>query len=230
MAMVSPSILSADFAHLGSDCRAVLDAGAQMLHYDVMDGHFVPNISFGVPVLKSLHKALPDAFYDVHLMIDDPLTYAEPFAKAGASLITFHLECGCDTAATLARIKALGCKTGLSVKPHTSVQALFPYLDQLDLALVMSVEPGFGGQKFMPMALDKIHALREEIDRRGLSCLVEVDGGVDAVTGPACVEAGADVLVAGSAVFGAVDRQDAIDSILQSAAAAQGQENKIAKQ
>ena len=210
MAMVSPSILSADFAHLGSDCRAVLDAGAQMLHYDVMDGHFVPNISFGVPVLKSLHKALPDAFYDVHLMIDDPLTYAEPFAKAGASLITFHLECGCDTAATLARIKALGCKTGLSVKPHTSVQALFPYLDQLDLALVMSVEPGFGGQKFMPMTLDKIHALREEIDRRGLSCLVEVDGGVDAVTGPACVEAGADVLVAGSAVFGAADPAAAV--------------------
>jgi len=208
--MVSPSILSADFAHLGSDCRTVLDAGAQMLHYDVMDGHFVPNISFGVPVLKSLHKALPDAFYDVHLMIDDPLTYAEPFAKAGASLITFHLECGCDTAATLARIKALGCKTGLSVKPHTSVQALFPYLDQLDLALVMSVEPGFGGQKFMPMALDKIRALREEIDRRGLSCLVEVDGGVDAVTGPACVEAGADVLVAGSAVFGAADPAAAV--------------------
>ena len=210
MAMVSPSILSADFAHLGSDCRAVLDAGAQMLHYDVMDGHFVPNISFGVPVLKSLHKALPDAFYDVHLMIDDPLTYAEPFAKAGASLITFHLECGCDTAATLARIKALGCKTGLSVKPHTSVQALFPYLDQLDLALVMSVEPGFGGQKFMPSALDKLRALREEIDRRGLSCLVEVDGGVDAVTGPACVEAGADVLVAGSAVFGAADPAAAV--------------------
>ncbi len=210
MAMVSPSILSADFAHLGSDCRAVLDAGAQMLHYDVMDGHFVPNISFGMPVLKSLHKVLPDAFYDVHLMIDDPLTYAEPFAKAGASLITFHLECGCDTAATLARIKALGCKTGLSVKPHTSVQALFPYLDQLDLALVMSVEPGFGGQKFMPMAPDKIRALREEIDRRGLSCLVEVDGGVDAVTGPACVEAGADVLVAGSAVFGAADPAAAV--------------------
>ena len=210
MAMVSPSILSADFAHLGSDCRTVLDAGAQMLHYDVMDGHFVPNISFGMPVLKSLHKALPDAFYDVHLMIDDPLTYAEPFAKAGASLITFHLECGCDTAATLARIKALGCKTGLSVKPHTSVQALFPYLDQLDLALVMSVEPGFGGQKFMPMALDKIRALREEIDRRGLSCLVEVDGGVDAVTGPVCVEAGADVLVAGSAVFGAADPAAAV--------------------
>ena len=210
MAMVSPSILSADFAHLGSDCRAVLDAGAQMLHYDVMDGHFVPNISVGVPVLKSLHKALPDAVSDAHLSIDDPLTDAEPFAKAAPRLSTFHLECGCDTAATLARIKALGCKTGLSVKPHTSVQALFPYLDQLDLALVMSVEPGFGGQKFMPMALDKIHALREEIDRRGLSCLVEVDGGVDAVTGPACVEAGADVLVAGSAVFGAADPAAAV--------------------
>ena len=210
MAMVSPSILSADFAHLGSDCRAVLDAGAQMLHYDVMDGHFVPNISFGVPVLKSLHKALPDAFYDVHLMIDDPLTYAEPFAKAGASLITFHLECGCDTAATLARIKALGCKTGLSVKPHTSVQALFPYLDQLDLALVMSVEPGFGGQKFMPSSLEKLRWLREERARRSAHFLLEVDGGVDDATAPLCVEAGADILVAGSAVFGAADPAAAV--------------------
>ena len=213
MAMVSPSILSADFAHLGSDCRAVLDAGAQMLHYDVMDGHFVPNISFGMPVLKSLHKALPDAFYDVHLMIDDPLTYAEPFAKAGASLITFHLECGCDTAATLARIKALGCKTGLSVKPHTSVQALFPYLDQLDLALVMSVEPGFGGQKFMPSALDKLRWLKAEREARGLHFLLEVDGGVDRTTAPLCVEAGADVLVAGSAVFGAADPAAAVQQL-----------------
>ena len=214
MAMVSPSILSADFAHLGSDCRAVLDAGAQMLHYDVMDGHFVPNISFGVPVLKSLHKALPDAFYDVHLMIDDPLTYAEPFAKAGASLITFHLECGCDTAATLARIKALGCKTGLSVKPHTSVQALFPYLDQLDLALVMSVEPGFGGQKFMPMALDKLRFLREACREQGLSPWLEVDGGIDLKgSGAACVEAGANLLVAGSAVFGAADPAAAVRAL-----------------
>ena len=206
MAMVSPSILSADFAHLGSDCRAVLDAGAQMLHYDVMDGHFVPNISFGVPVLKSLHKALPDAFYDVHLMIDDPLTYAEPFAKAGASLITFHLECGCDTAATLARIKALGCKTGLSVKPHTSVQALFPYLDQLDLALVMSVEPGFGGQKFMADMMPKLVTLREKLNQVNPGCLLEVDGGVDAHTCVTCKEAGAQVLVAGSAFFKAVDK------------------------
>ena len=205
MAMVSPSILSADFAHLGSDCRAVLDAGAQMLHYDVMDGHFVPNISFGMPVLKSLHKALPDAFYDVHLMIDDPLTYAEPFAKAGASLITFHLECGCDTAATLARIKALGCKTGLSVKPHTSVQALFPYLDQLDLALVMSVEPGFGGQAFLPSALPKLEALRSQREAQGLSFLLEIDGGINQSNAALAVSSGADVLVAGSAVFGAED-------------------------
>ena len=195
---------------LGADCRMVLDAGAQMLHYDVMDGHFVPNISFGMPVLKSLHKALPDAFYDVHLMIDDPLTYAEPFAKAGASLITFHLECGCDTAATLARIKALGCKTGLSVKPHTSVQALFPYLDQLDLALVMSVEPGFGGQKFMPSALEKLRWLKEERAKRSARYLLEVDGGVDDTTAPLCVEAGADILVAGSAVFGAADPAAAV--------------------
>lgn len=205
MAMVSPSILSADFAHLGSDCRAVLDAGAQMLHYDVMDGHFVPNISFGMPVLKSLHKALPDAFYDVHLMIDDPLTYAEPFAKAGASLITFHLECGCDTAATLARIKALGCKTGLSVKPHTSVQALFPYLDQLDLALVMSVEPGFGGQKFLPTTPARIAAIRAERARLGCNTLIEVDGGINTVTGPQCIEAGVDWLVAGNSLFRAED-------------------------
>ena len=146
MAIVSPSILSADFGKLGADCRMVLDAGAQMLHYDVMDGHFVPNISFGVPVLKSLHKALPDAFYDVHLMISRPLQYAEPFVKAGATLYNFHLECEDDIQATLDAVKALGCKTGLTIKPGTAPEALAPYLDQLDLVLVMSVEPGFGGQ------------------------------------------------------------------------------------
>ena len=149
MTIISPSILSADFNQLGADCRMVLDAGAQMLHYDVMDGHFVPNISFGVPVLKSLHKNLPDAFYDVHLMISHPLQYAEAFIKAGATLYNFHLECEDDIQATIDAVRALGCKVGLTIKPGTEPQALAPYLDQLDLVLVMSVEPGFGGQKFM---------------------------------------------------------------------------------
>ena len=204
MAIVSPSILSADFGKLGADCRTVLDAGAQMLHYDVMDGHFVPNISFGVPVLKSLHKTLPDAFYDVHLMISHPLQYAEPFIKAGATLYNFHLECEEDA------VKALGCKTGLTIKPGTAPEALAPYLDQLDLVLVMSVEPGFGGQKFMPSALDKLRWLKAEREKRGLHYLLEVDGGVDDTTAPLCVKAGADVLVAGSAVFGKDDRTAAV--------------------
>ena len=136
MAIVSPSILSADFGKLGADCRMVLDAGAQMLHYDVMDGHFVPNISFGVPVLKSLHKALPDAFYDVHLMISHPLQYAEPFIKAGATLYNFHLECEDDIQATIDAVRALGCKVGLTIKPGTPADALAPWLEQLDLVLV----------------------------------------------------------------------------------------------
>ena len=213
MAIVSPSILSADFGKLGADCRTVLDAGAQMLHYDVMDGHFVPNISFGVPVLKSLHKTLPDAFYDVHLMISHPLQYAEPFIKAGATLYNFHLECEDDIQQTLDAVKALGCKTGLTIKPGTAPEALAPYLDQLDLVLVMSVEPGFGGQKFMPSALDKLRWLKAEREKRGLHYLLEVDGGVDDTTAPLCVEAGADVLVAGSAVFGKDDMTAAVRSL-----------------
>lgn len=210
MAIVSPSILSADFSRLGADCRMVLDAGAQMLHYDVMDGHFVPNISFGVPVLKSLHKGLPEAFYDVHLMISHPLAYAEPFAKAGATLFNFHLECEDDIRQTLDAVKALGCKVGLTIKPGTPAEALEPYLDELDLVLVMSVEPGFGGQKFMPSALEKLRWLKAQREARGAHFLLEVDGGVDDTTAPLCVEAGADVLVAGSAVFGAADPAAAV--------------------
>ena len=210
MTIVSPSILSADFTKLGADCRMVLDAGAQMLHYDVMDGHFVPNISFGVPVLKSLHKGMPTAFYDVHLMISHPLAYAEPFAKAGATLQNFHLECEDDIQQTIDAIKAQGCKVGLTIKPGTAPEALAPYLDQLDLVLVMSVEPGFGGQKFMPSALEKLRWLREERARRSAHFLLEVDGGVDDATAPLCVEAGADILAAGSAVFGAADPAAAV--------------------
>lgn len=205
MTTISPSILSADFSHLGADCRMVLDAGAQMLHYDVMDGHFVPNISFGVPVLKSLHKALPDAFYDVHLMITHPQQYAEAFAKAGASLLNFHLECDDDIQETIDAIKAQGCKVGMTIKPGTPVEELGYYLDQLDLVLVMSVEPGFGGQKFMADMMPKVAAIRRYIDERNLDCELEVDGGVDAVTCKTCIEAGANVLVAGSAVYKAAD-------------------------
>lgn len=213
MTIVSPSILSADFTKLGADCRMVLDAGAQMLHYDVMDGHFVPNISFGVPVLKSLHKGMPAAFYDVHLMISHPLAYAEPFAKAGATLQNFHLECEDDIQQTIDAIKAQGCKVGLTIKPGTAPEALAPYLDQLDLVLVMSVEPGFGGQKFMADMLPKIETIRAWITERGLSCALECDGGIDANTAPLVKAAGCDVLVAGSAVFGRANRAAAISSI-----------------
>lgn len=197
MTTISPSILSADFSHLGADCRMVLDAGAQMLHYDVMDGHFVPNISFGVPVLKSLHKALPDAFYDVHLMITHPQQYAEAFAKAGASLLNFHLECDDDIQETIDAIKAQGCKVGMTIKPGTPVEELGYYLDQLDLVLVMSVEPGFGGQKFMADQMEKLRALRAKRPE----LILEADGGVNRETAPICRENGADVAVAGTAVF-----------------------------
>ena len=205
MAIVSPSILSADFGKLGADCRMVLDAGAQMLHYDVMDGHFVPNISFGVPVLKSLHKNLPDAFYDVHLMISHPLQYAEPFIKAGATLYNFHLECEDDIQATIDAVRALGCKVGLTIKPGTPAEALAPWLDQLDLVLVMTVEPGFGGQKFMADQLPKIAAVRRYIEQYRPGCDLEVDGGINTETGPLCIAAGVDWLVAGSSLFHAMD-------------------------
>ena len=203
MTTISPSILSADFSHLGADCRMVLDAGAQMLHYDVMDGHFVPNISFGVPVLKSLHKGMPAAFYDVHLMISHPLAYAEPFSKAGATLQNFHLECEDDIQQTIDAIKAQGCKVGMTIKPGTPVEELGYYLDQLDLVLVMSVEPGFGGQKYIPESTERIRTLRRMLDEKGLEHVhIQVDGGINRATIDEVLAAGANIIVAGSAVFG----------------------------
>ena len=206
MTKIAASILSADFANLQQDCTRLLEEGVDVLHIDVMDGHFVPNISFGVPVLKSLHKNLPDAFYDVHLMISDPARYAADFAKAGAGLITFHLEAVPDTAEeVIAAIRATGCQVGISIRPGTPVEAAFPYLGVVDLILVMSVEPGFGGQKFLPGTPQRLAALEAERKRRGCTTLLEVDGGINAETGPLCVQAGADWLVAGNSLFRAED-------------------------
>ena len=214
MTKIAASILSADFADLAADCQRLLNQGTDLLHFDVMDGHFVPNISFGAPVLECLHKALPEVFYDVHLMISDPVKYAPDFAKAGANLITFHLEAVPDAVPeTIAAIRAAGCQVGISIKPGTPAEAVYPYLDDLDLVLVMSVEPGFGGQKFMPSALDKLRWLKAEREARGAHYLLEVDGGVDNATAPQCVEAGADILVAGSAVFGAADPAAAVQHL-----------------
>ena len=203
MVKLAPSILSADFSRLGADCAGVLEAGADWLHIDVMDGHFVPNITLGMPVLAGLAKAVP-AFYDVHLMISHPLRYAESFARAGADLISFHLEAEDPVEQTVAAIRAAGCGAALAIKPATRPEDVFPYLPLLDMVLVMSVEPGFGGQKFMPEAADKLRALRAEAVRIGKpALLLEVDGGINLETAPVCARAGVDVLVAGSAVFGA---------------------------
>ena len=206
MTKVAASILSADFANLHKDCTRLLEAGADVMHFDVMDGHFVPNISYGAPVLTCLHAALPDVFYDVHLMISDPARYAADFAKAGADLITFHLEAVPDTVEeVITAIRATGCQVGISIRPGTPVEAVFPYLGVVDLILVMSVEPGFGGQKFLPTTPARIAAIRAERARLGCNTLIEVDGGINTVTGPQCIEAGVDWLVAGNSLFRAED-------------------------
>ena len=208
---ISPSVLTADFLTLKDDIKRLEDAGTDMLHLDVMDGIFVPNISFGVPVINSIkkHTSLP---LDVHLMIDRPHRYIKEFAKV-ADYLGFHYEAGSDIAETLKEIRALGCKSCLTIKPCTEPEKIFEFLPLCDMVLVMSVEPGFGGQKFMPQALEKLAALRKEITKRGLDIMLEVDGGIKAETAPQAVRAGADVLVAGSFVFSAEDMKATVESI-----------------
>lgn len=214
MALIAPSILSADFANLQAGVETIAESGADWVHVDVMDGLFVPNITIGIPVVAALRRvtSLP---LDVHLMIDRPIRYVEQFCKAGADYLTIHVEADTpeNTLAALEKIASFGVKPAISLKPGTPVEAVEPYLDKVAMILVMTVEPGFGGQKFMPAAVEKIAAIRAEAQRRGLSTDIEVDGGIDAATAPLCAAAGANVLVAGSAVFGAKDPAAAMSAI-----------------
>ena len=197
---VSPSILTCDFAHAADEVRFVADSGADMVHLDVMDGVFVPNLSFGPPVIAAL-RPHTDLFFDVHLMMQHPRRLLPAFAKAGADLINIHLECADPIRETLEDIRALGKQAAITLKPATPAEEAFPYLDMVDMVLVMTVEPGFGGQSFMADMMPKVTALRQEIDRRGLSVSIQVDGGIGAATAPIAAAAGADVAVMGSAVF-----------------------------
>lgn len=211
MVKVSPSILSADFMFLNDAVEKLDKAGVDMLHVDVMDGIFVPNISFGIPIVQSM-KEHTKLTLDVHLMIDRPHRYIDEFAKY-SDILGFHYEAGSDNEATLKRIRELGCKSCITIKPCTEPEAIFDLLDLCDMVLVMSVEPGFGGQKFMPQALDKLSKLKAEIERRGLNIDLEVDGGINAETAPLAVKAGANVLVAGSYIFSAEDMSQKVKEI-----------------
>lgn len=214
MAILSPSILAADPMNMQKDLENAAQAGAKWLHIDVMDGTFVPNLSFGYSTVKAVNGISP-LVLDVHLMIEKPIRYVEHFCKAGADILTIHVEADTpeNTKAALEQIRAMGVKPGIVLKPKTPAEALAPYLPLVDLVLVMTVEPGFGGQKFMADMMPKLKQLRAMLDEVNPGCHLEVDGGVDLVTGQVCKENGADVLVAGSAFFGSKDRPAFVKSI-----------------
>lgn len=211
MIKISPSVLTSDFLNLKEDIKKLEDAGVDMLHLDVMDGAFVPNISFGVPVIKSIkaHSNLP---LDVHLMIDKPHRYIEDFAKY-ADYLGFHYEAGSDNEELLRKIRELGCKSCITIKPCTDAEEIFNLLPLCDMVLVMSVEPGFGGQKFMPSALSKLEKLSAEAKKQGLEIELEVDGGINGETAPDAVKAGATVLVAGNYIFSAENMAERVTTI-----------------
>lgn len=209
MIKISPSILSSDYGNLSSELKRMEACGADMLHIDVMDGHFVPNITLGAPIVKCIRKSstLP---FDVHLMISDPYKYIPDFVNAGSDIITFHAEADSDIEKTIDLILASGKKAGLSVKPKTPVEAVYPYLDKLSMVLVMTVEPGFGGQSFMEDMMPKVSAVRSEIDRRGLNVDIQVDGGINKDTISIAAKAGANVFVSGNAIFSSEDAKKTI--------------------
>lgn len=212
MIKISPSVLSANLADLAAECSSIERDGADLIHLDVMDGSFVPNITFGAPVIKWARPAAKIPF-DVHLMIDEPIRYIEDFAKAGSDIITVHIEACSDINATLDKIHSYGIKTGVSVKPNTPVEVLYPLLDKIDMVLIMTVEPGFGGQGLIEETLPKIRTLKDELTRRGLNTPIEVDGGIKADNIARVASYGADIFVAGSSVFGKEDRAAAMDEL-----------------